>query len=242
MKNKKMLQALVLATSGVCGLASVAQAGAVGSDFSVQGAGGWSYGYYTSAALNPANFTQFGLLTMPAGYPTLEEWKILDDSSDPNVIYSTGTVNTAPDFGSILFVGGTTNLGPFNGPTVVRYTALTTGKYDISSTFTTVQVGNNAPTAYVYVGNSQAYMQQLSDPGNAQTGTPSSFGPSDVVLSAGENVDFVVYGGNTDNKTTQLIASVDLVPLPMSVWAGLSLLGSIGAFRLMRKNSESVFA
>jgi hypothetical protein len=268
MKCKRMLQGLVLATAGICARASVAQAGAVGSDFSMQGGGGWSYGYYASGlvansapgAYNPAlpdpnTFTLFNSYTASpgvAGLPGLEEWKSVptppgdnSNGTDPNVIYNnSGTDQEASFAGDIDFQAHTLNVGPWYGPTVVRYTAPYTGLYDVSASFQTVQIANTAPIAYVYFGTTLEATSPLTpnlNPGPQFGDVYTPFNDVSESLTKGETVDFVVYGNDTNNKTTLLSAAV-VAPLPMSVWAGLGLIGSIGAFRLMRKQTESAFA
>jgi hypothetical protein len=67
------------------------------------------------------------------------------------------------------------------------------------------------------------------------------------VTKGTNSIDFILnnepYSGDPQNPTALRVEFTSVaIPLPASVWAGLGLIGSIGAFRLVRKQSESAFA
>jgi len=245
LKSVKMLGILVAGVAfSVLACGSVRAANVI-TDFSATNNGtsgnAWSYGYYSSGTLSPSSFVKFPDERSVPGYTQLDEW-YTSGTTDPNVIYNPGSdVNTGSNFGTIDFQPSSINLGPAGGPAVVEYMVPTAGTYDISAAFRTVQVGNIAPTAYVYIDGVQKYEQQLSDPPNdpnpnntddQQFGIISSYN-KDWLLPQNATIDFVVFGNISNNKTTQLIASVTAVPLPQAMLGSALLLGCLAAFRLV---------
>ena len=211
---------------------------------------GWSYGEYSAGT--PASFQQFAGPTLLTGaLAGLEEWvggvsRISPTGTDPNIILNTtaNDILTDPDAGNIDFAAGTINLGPWYGPTVVRYTASVSGTYDAAASFETAQLGNTSPDAYVYVNGALNYSTgQLADPSGANRfGDASIFNQNGIILNAGDTVDFVVWGSDAHNKTTQLSAVVALtagsvapVPLPASAGLGFSMLTGLGLIAGIRK-------
>ena len=111
-------------------------------------------------------------------------------------------------------------------------TAPSTATYNLSATFTTIQTGNTPPTAYVYLGNTQVYSQQLQDPSNNQFGTPATFTDNNVLISQGTTVDFVVWGANGNNKTTEVQATIATPePASLAIWGGVIASGLLVARR-----------
>jgi hypothetical protein len=214
----------------------------IGSDF--------TYGEY--AAGTPSSFQAFTITSSPL--PGLEEWSGGSNQSpgktDPNVIYNStaNDIYTDPQYGNIDFAANSLDLGPWYGPTVVRYTAPVTGSYGIDAQFQTAQLDNTSPTAYVYVDGIQDWSSgQLAAPTGVEGGTVGRLGAvsdfsSGLTLTQGETVDFVVWGSNSDNKTTQLSVaisapSVVMAPLPASAGVGFSLLGGVGLLAVLRRKA-----
>jgi hypothetical protein len=166
----------------------------------------FTYGRYT-AGLDPTSysfFTQGGDLGAPrdpnyvaSKYAGLE-YKNDPGSIDPNVIYNStsSVITTEQDYGDITFNPGELTFGPYLGPTVARFTATAAGTYDISALFTPVQVGNTTPNYYVFIN------------GIVTSALTSSSYTGSASLGVGGTIDFVVFGGNVNNKTTQVGASV----------------------------------
>jgi hypothetical protein len=111
----------------------------------------------------------------------------------------------------VEWLPGTVSFGPYQRPSVARYKAPATGHYTITASFQTDQIRgtetSDGTTGYVYEGNTNVFSQLLMDPGAAQFGTIASYSATNVALTAGETVDFVVGGGAF---TTQVGATVTL--------------------------------
>jgi hypothetical protein len=236
MKKRVAWVAFLLAAM-VWGAANGALAGYwnVGDDFSATNNpnGVWSYGDYGGATftgtLNPATFT---LLTTEAhGYGSIDAWQ--NGVLDPVVSHNSSRTLTVGSFSDpttywTQWAPNEVALHPWDGPTVVRWTAPSAGEYQVSGDFFPTQ-GVNAPAnAYIYMDATQ----------EASLGSVSSTVPFSLLLNlnAGDTVDFVAWGGNTYNKTTGLDASISTVagpsntssvPEPSSL-AGLLSLGVSG--------------
>ena len=143
-------------------------------------------------------------------------------ATDPNLIKNVGATFTSVCCGSITFNADKVTFGPFKGPAVARWTAQSAGTFEVTAAFKTVQVANSDPNAYVFDGTSLlnlgvltnliAYSQMLT-------------------VAAGGFVDFVVWGNDTNNKTTEVSATVVSVPEPstLAIFAiGLAGLGFFG--------------
>ena len=186
--------------------------------------GAWTYGAYGSGGsggtLDPSTFTRFTAESTTL-VPGLDIWWF---GGDPNIEKNlTGADILAYD---IDWVSGQVAFGPQFGPTVARWTAPASGLYDIAVTYMTIQKVNSPPSAYVYVGLTEVFDQALTAVSGAQFGTPASYAASNVLLAAGQTVDFVVFGDNRLlNKTTEVDATITLVPEP--ALAGLLALGGL---------------
>jgi hypothetical protein len=247
-KMPRYLSLLALSVCASLGTSSArADSAPIGAD--------WSYGEYSS--LSSPTFSSFAApVLVPISGTTLEVWQATaanpnhtSNYSDPNVIYNTGTSDfyTDPSDGNILIAAKSLDIAPLDGPTVVRYTAPAAGFYGIDAQFQTAQLDNASPTAYVYVGGVQNWSSgQLAAPTGVSGGTTGRLGDASIYdgglqLTQGEAVDFVVWGDNTDNKTTQLSVaisapSVIVAPLPASAGMGFTLLGGFTLVAGVRKH------
>jgi hypothetical protein len=251
MKKFLVLAAAVALTAAASLSARASSVYDAAADFSTTNNPGvvWSYGEYNNGSigvLNPADFRLFTQYrNLGSAYPTLQEWYNGSPTTDPNVIYNNGVYDVT-SLSHVDFQSGKLSLGPWLGPTVVRFTTPIGGDgyYDISATFMTVQTVNTAPTAYVYVNGilSPGASSLLIDPSNQLLGTPWTYSATNVLLTAGQHVDFVVWGSNSANKTTQLDATItgpelagNSTPLPAAAGIGFSMLGGFGALFAVRK-------
>jgi hypothetical protein len=243
--KRRVFKGIVLSSFCIALTNSAVRAGSVPTDFKLgglgfdftQGAGPWNYGQFTSET-DPNSFKNFPTLTTlastVAGQPDLLEY--YTGAADPNVIYNPGASATYPQYGSETFAAGTVNLGPKDGPSVVRFTVPYTDTFDISATFTPDQVVNSDPDAFVYVGSPTGTQVTLGQP----------YSDLAVSLTKNEEIYFVVDPGssNTNWKLTQLSADISLapgsfppsaVPLPKAADVGFWMLGGFGALAAIRK-------
>jgi len=194
--------------------------------------GTWTYGYFTSG-LDPSSFSSFANSGANGTYPTLQVWDT-GGGADPNIIKNTGAdVDTTPNFGNILFTAGNVTFGPYLGPTVARWTAPVGGTFSVEAAFATVQEGNGTPNAYISIDG--AAVSDLGAVANGLIGNSIPNGLSGLTTDyastltlAGQTGDFIVWGGNSANKTTEVSATVAPVPEPSTlVLRGLGLAGLV---------------
>jgi len=133
---------------------------------------------------------------------------------DPNIIKNVGDTVTTACCSEITFNADAVTFGPFHGAAVARWTAPTTGTYLVDASFATVQVGNAAGNAYVFNGTSLIDLGSLA----AAQGYNNQ-----ISLTAGTIFDFIVWGGDTNNKTTEVSATITALPEPGTL--GMGLLG-----------------
>jgi hypothetical protein len=223
-------------------------------DFSITQNGGsnpWSYGLYGNGfgpyTLTPANFQQFNTATTGA-FGALNVWGLsssADSGGDPNIEKNvTNSVNNGCC--GIYWEPQQVAFGPYLGPTVARFTVPTTGPYTVSAMFQDIQsfaaTGNTAPTGYIYEGSSQLAVVPIvtgadSSVASGGLGGFATFSSGPMELTAGTTLDFITYGANANNATTEVIADVILVPEPSSLVAlcGLGAAGMVLALRRRRR-------
>lgn len=235
--QRVMTRLLALMLLSIGSTATVqAQTWNLANDFSSTNGGSsrWSYGYYTSG-LKPSSFTAFSTYELRDG-DTLATWYRGSNNVDPNIQKNVTTSAYLHPGSGITFNPGEVTFGPFLGPTVARWTAIQGGVFNISAMFQWVQTQNLAPNAYVYVGTQQfSNAQQLFFERVTETGVSwSSARP--VTLAANEWIDFVVWGAEHENKTTQVQATITAVPEPGAfVLVVTGLLGLGAATRRRRR-------
>jgi len=200
----------ILLALGIMGSSHAAAIYDLSDDFSLSSNpnGAWSYGKYTGG-LDANTFTLFtiGETILPDGNP-LDVWHGVsgDSNIDPNIIKNNGASFTASCCG-IDFNADKVTFGPFLGPTVARWTAQFDGTFDVMASFATVQSVNSSPNAYIFVDG-----LALDNLGPI---TASVFNYNGTFTrTAGQWIDFVVWGGNGANKTTEVSANITAVPEP----------------------------
>jgi hypothetical protein len=204
------------------------------SDTTNGGTNVWAYGTYASSvgAGSPATFNDFdlnvGITVAPESGQLLRGWRN-PSLIDPNIIKNEGSTVTTSAFSIITFNAGAVTLGPFLGPTVARFTAPAAGLYDVSASFKTVQVGNTAPHAYISLDGATPLDRGVL----SASGT--TYRRSALSLAIGDTVDFIVWGADSANKTTEvsarLTSNVAPVPEPASVFLFATGLAAVAVRR-----------
>lgn len=201
----------LLAMAAISYSASAAESYNLANDFSVENGnpnGQWTYGKYTSGL----DTNYFQVFATPGGPNIgvlngndLTGLTVWSDGGDPNIIKNTLSTDIITDsaFGVISFHAGKLTFGPYLGPTVARFTAPGSGKWLVDATFATVQVVNGSPGAWV------CYESACDLVAATLPAFPDTAGYSDLLdLEQGDTIDFVVWGNNSQNKTTEVSAMV----------------------------------
>lgn len=240
LRHRAGLAAVVLTfgiSLGAGGSSDAASIYDVANQFStIQGQNGWTYGYISSGDLTLSNFTQFPNVTNNPG--SYASWTI-GMSSDPNVFHNSTGVNEG---NSSIYLGpNAVVLGPFQGPTVVQWTAPADGTVtDLVASGEDIQAccGPRSVNFLVYIGNTQEFYQNVPGnpsglPGPGMFPTATYSGPTDFAVTQGEKISFIAYNvdplGNTgDNNSMQLNATITFIPEPASL--ALCGFGATGLF------------
>jgi hypothetical protein len=229
--QRVMTRLLALMLLSIGSAATVqAQTWNLASNFSNTNGGSnrWSYGFYT-AGLSPSSFSAFSTYQLRDDN-RLATW-YQGGNVDPNIQKNVTTSAYLQPGTDITFNPGEVTFGPFRGPTVARWTAVEGGVFNISAMFQTVQTRNGAPNAYVYGNTQELFFQTVTPTGVSW----SSAGP--VTLAANEWIDFVVWGNDQNNKTTQVQATITAVPEPGAFVLVLTGLLGLGAAARRRQRA-----
>ncbi len=235
-KMKFIVIFLCVSLIGMTGIATSAKAITfdLADDFSLASNpnGVWTYGAYTGG-LDPTTFAAFsGSETGVLG--SLDIWR---DATDPNVIKNTGATFTTAGSGQITFHADRVTLGPYLGPAVARFTAPTAGPFQVDASFATVQLGNTAPNAYVFGGTTL-----LDSLGTVPAFSTTVGYSQQISLLTGDTIDFVVWGENRNNKTTEVSATIGQpIPEPATIaLLGIGLAGLAGgaARKKLKKKAD----
>jgi PEP-CTERM motif len=236
----RLALAVALAATGILASPAMAQTYSLADDFStITQSGAWRYGYYTDLTLSGRILTAFthydscwhSRCGPGSDYNGLLGWDKIA-GGDPDITKNTGATFTTVDLLQITFNANQVTFAPWRGPTVARWTAQAAGTYDVSAMFQTVQVGNAAPMAYVY-----SSVNRMPD-GSADLASSAWNFSKTFTLRQDDYVDFVVWGGDTKNKTTQVSANIStVVPEPGTYVLMLSGLAALGVVARRRKTA-----
>ena len=191
----------------------------------------WVLGRYTNG-LDPTSFVPFASLDTTT-IPGVAIWRNATGPIDPNI--SMNTTGSTITGSGITWDPNHVVLGPYLGPTVARWVAPADTLYNISGSVTTVQSGNSAPNLYFYIN------QNLL-PGGAVPAYPAAtpFGIQNVMLPVGTTFDIVVFGNNSDNKSTWVSATItapSLATVPEPASAFVFAIAVFGAAAVRRRNA-----
>jgi hypothetical protein len=204
------------------------------ADFSIAANpnGVWAYGYSGTLSNLGANFTLMN--TGSACNTGLECWQV--DGGLPQIIKN-GSGVPFSNGGSVLIPANELHLHPGSGGiySILRWTAPTTGAYDIQGAFTVQDLSPNSVTLdIVGLGYSDKFVNQ-------PWGTQKPFSFNNTVITAGTNLYFAVGDdGNYTFDSTGLkltITDASAVPEPGSLsTAALGALGGLGVYLRRRRS------
>lgn len=249
MHEKKLLLVSLLATvTGTCPRSNAAPVYDAAADFSIGSnpSGVWSYGYSATVGgtfvLDTLSATSmFGNSNFDAWLPTNAE------TSSPNHPFEARNTAATIEQGAGLRLppGG---LGLHPGPdanneySIVRWTAPSSGVYDVAAAFT--DRDNSDPLlvtpgatvdVHILLNGISVYDSIINRDGWGLG--PAGYG-SLLSLSVGDRIDFTVGRGQNDtfiSDSTGLVATINFVPEPSSlILAALGIVG-LAAWRWQRK-------
>lgn len=203
--------------------------------------GVWSYGYLD---VTGTTFTKYATSTNAWHSPTatgeIDAWsQFAYDSNSYSVVGKNPTATTQREnpVGSIFIPAGTLFAHPGNSgeKATFRFTAPTTGLYDISALFKPDDSLGGNRDVHVYINGVDQIPGSLVI-GSISTGNTVTDSQTNVPLTAGTIIDFSVgYGsdGVYYNDATEVQATVTLVPEPATF--GLLAFGGLGLLARRRR-------
>jgi hypothetical protein len=205
------------------------------ADFSVAANpnGVWAYGYSSTLSNLGLNFTPMN--TGTNCNTGLECWQL--NGGLPQIIKN-GSGAPFSDGGSVLIPANELHLHPGSGGiySILRWTAPTTGAYDIQGAFTVQDLSANSVTLdIVGLGYSDTFVSQ-------PWGTQKPFSYTNTAITAGTSLYFAVgdAGNYTFDSTGLKLTITDAasgVPEPGSLsTAALGVLGGLGMYLRRRRN------
>jgi hypothetical protein len=184
----------------------------------------WQYG--TDATLGGA-VTLFSTHGTQASSPTYNWWSG-DGTFHGPVIGFNSSGGTISDIGSISWPSGELLLAPpAPGGVVLRWVAPSAGSFNITGEFSNLQ-DDSAP---MYI---QANGNTIFSATDFNSSSDAPFSLSDVTITQGEDIDFIVYdGGNSNAQDVVGVSATIAVPEPGSV----GFLGIGGLMMLRRRRA-----
>jgi hypothetical protein len=146
----------------------------------------------------------------------------INAGGSPALLWPSGVLQIAP--------GGTLNSTPAN--TVLRWLAPSSGVLDITGQFSDLQQSGKESTLSMYVQSNGATIFTATYNGSAPHQPAVPFNLSNVSVTAGQDIDFIVQsGGDEGDDSLGITASVtESVPEPASL-----ALGGFGSLLILRR-------
>lgn len=187
--------------------------------------GVWTYGHYIGG-MDKSSFQPFSSNLDLSGNVNCDDpnnvnirgWKA--NQLDPSILKNFDVQDVyCPGYSGLTFRASSLVFGPYLGPTVARFTVPSDGSWQVDATFATVQLGNHPPAAYIHNGRDNMTTFELVSPSVPDYFTSGSVGYSQLLsdLSMGDTVDFIVWGNNYHNKSTEVTAIVSKSSIKVDV-------------------------